>query len=635
VFWIHPSVKINPDYTVSVSEGIAENEGAPFNFLMGGEYCCLRGRSGGRGWGEFADAAGWQLSTARCNDCFYFVFLLSPKTLAMKYICASIFFLFTTLVCDAQENEWAWIKGDSMNLSPPVFGERGIPAPENTPSGAYNSIGWVDSNGMFWSFGGSGYYGWRGDLWRFNSETLEWTWMKGSQEESDPGSFGEMGVPAESNAPPARGFGVANWTDNDGNLWLYGGLSSYQGVGIHIYADLWKYDVETNLWTWMNGSQSSHVEPNYGMPGVPSAEAHPGSRSELGATWVDQEGDLWLFGGGAEGFGTAYILYNDLWKYDIDLNQWAYMKGQTYGGAPSVYGTQGTPDEFNEPSGRMAYGSWVDSDGNFWMMGGHIQQSGSFTYNDLWRYTPGTNEWTWMKGSMEAGSEGSFGTQSIASTLNNPPARFENRANWIEDDKLYMFGGYYHIQSGLNRMLNDLWMYDISSNTWTWLSGDSLETPPAPVHGDFGIPASENIPAGRMGAIAWYDNDNTAYIFAGYEYDPLLPSSAKVTNEVWKYGMDPDCCPLNTESTQNLARFEAYPNPAATFINIRLSTNEKLNLRLAISNMIGEVVHESKLGLVSDHLRIEIPAHLSNGMYLFTLYSENNQFSQKVSVLRD
>jgi len=553
----------------------------------------------------------------------------------MKRLYAPLLFALVTCSCYAQENEWSWIKGDSISGQPPVFGDRGVPAPENTPAGAYNSIGWVDNAGMFWSFGGSGIYGWRGDLWRFNPETLEWTWMKGSQEESHPGSYGEMGVPAETNAPPARGFGMANWTDNEGNLWMYGGLSSYQSVGIHIYADLWKYDVETDLWTWMNGSQESHVDPVYGMPGIPSPDVHPGSRSEMGATWVDQEGDLWLFGGGGEGFGTAYILYNDLWKYDIELNQWAYMRGQTFGGAPSVYGMQGVPDEMNEPSGRMAYGSWVDSGGNFWMMGGHVQQSGSFTYDDLWRYNPGTNEWTWMRGSTEPGNEGSFGTKGIASMANTPPARFENRANWTEGDKLYMFGGYYHIQSGLNIMLNDLWMYDIPSNTWTWLSGDSLGQLPVPVHGDFGVPAPENTPGGRMGALAWYAGDNEAYIFGGYEYYPEFPSSSLTTNEIWKYGMDPDCCPLSTESIQNPVRFEAYPNPAANFINIRLSATAERFLTLSISNSVGQVVHRQSLGRVAEHLRIAIPDHLPNGIYLFSISSNQNSFNQKVVILRD
>lgn len=553
----------------------------------------------------------------------------------MKRLFTALWLALFAITCCAQENEWSWIKGDSTDLSPAVFGERGVPAPENTPAGAYNAIGWVDNDGMFWSFGGNGYYGWRGDLWRFNPETLEWTWMKGSQEESDPGNYGEMGVPAETNTPPSRGFGVANWTDNDGNLWLYGGLSSYQGAGIHIYADLWMYNVETNLWTWMNGSQSSHLDPVYGMPGVPSPDATPGSRSELAATWVDEEGDLWLFGGGGEGFGTDYILYNDLWKYDIELNQWAYIRGQQFGGAPSVYGTQGVPDEMNEPSGRMAYGSWVDSEGNFWLMGGNVLQSGYFIYNDLWKYNPDTNEWTWMKGSTEPGNPGYFGVKGIASSANNPPARFENRANWIEDDKLYMFGGYYSIQSGLNRMLNDLWMYDIASNTWTWLSGDSLQEPPVPVYGEFGLPAPENKPGGRMGAIAWYGGDNEAYIFGGFEYNPEFPSSSKTRNEVWKYGMDPDCCPLSTNQLLNPLRFEAYPNPASGFINLRIGTPVHQNLDLAIFNMVGELVHSRSLGMVSDHLRMEIPSDLPNGIYVFTIQSDHGQYSQKVSVLRD
>ncbi len=553
----------------------------------------------------------------------------------MKPLLSALLFVFTFTNADAQVSMWSWIKGDSISSLPPVAGDQGIPALENSPAGAYNCIGWVDNEGMFWSFGGSGSHGWRGDLWRFNPNTLEWTWMKGTQEGNNPGSYGEMGVPSETNSPPSRGFGVANWTDLEGNLWLYGGISSYPGAQPHVYTDLWKYDVESNMWTWINGSPNSDVPPVYSMPGVPSQDAHPGSRSEMGATWVDLEGNLWLFGGGGDGIGSDYFLYNDLWKYDIELNQWAFIRGQTYSGPPSVYGTQGVSNPSNEPSGRMAYGSWVDSQGNFWMMGGNQLNSGYNIYNDLWRYNPNTNEWTWMKGASETGDPGYYGNKGIASLSNNPPARFENRANWIENDKLYMFGGYYSLQTGFNQMLNDLWVYDIATNAWTWLSGDTLGQPPLPIHGEFGIAALENKPGGRMGAIGWYNGNNEAYIFGGYEYNPELPSSARLTSEIWKYAMDPVCCPLSMEDRENYARFEAYPNPASEFINLRMGDTNSRSATLLIFNTVGQIVHSVTLYNLSDHYLFNIPPHLANGIYMFTLISEGYKFNQKVSVVKE
>jgi hypothetical protein len=49
-----------------------------------------------------------------------------------------------------------------------------------------------------------------------------WTWMSGSSDFNEPGSYGEKGVPSPSNVPGARG-GAVGWRDNDGNLWMFGG----------------------------------------------------------------------------------------------------------------------------------------------------------------------------------------------------------------------------------------------------------------------------------------------------------------------------------------------------------------------------------------------------------------------------
>lgn len=50
-------------------------------------------------------------------------------------------------------------------------------------------------------------------MWKFNYNTLEWTFIGGVIATSDKGS---------SSWPSARYLG-AQWIDNDGTLWLFGG----------------------------------------------------------------------------------------------------------------------------------------------------------------------------------------------------------------------------------------------------------------------------------------------------------------------------------------------------------------------------------------------------------------------------
>ena len=56
-------------------------------------------------------------------------------------------------------------------------------------------------------------------------------------------------------------------------------------------------------------SNPGPVDGTYGTLGTPAAANTPGTRSGF-ATWTDNEGNLWLFGGNA---GSGYM--NDLWEY--------------------------------------------------------------------------------------------------------------------------------------------------------------------------------------------------------------------------------------------------------------------------------------------------------------------------------
>jgi hypothetical protein len=52
----------------------------------------------------------------------------------------------------------------------------------------------------------------------------QWTWMKGTNAANPPATYGTQGVFAPANTPPGAYEGC-NWTDLNGNFWLYGGLN--------------------------------------------------------------------------------------------------------------------------------------------------------------------------------------------------------------------------------------------------------------------------------------------------------------------------------------------------------------------------------------------------------------------------
>jgi N-acetylneuraminic acid mutarotase len=245
-------------------------------------------------------------------------------------------------------------------------------------------------------FGGYGYgstagYAYLNDLWKYNIATNEWTWVGGANTTNSTGSYGVLGVASSGNVPGSRGA-TAQWSDSNGNFWLLGG-SIGPGSSTDLENDLWRYNVSSNEWTWEGGSNQVEQPGVYGTLGVPSSSNVPGSRYTL-ASWQDQAGNLWLFGGGGFGSNAASngLFLNDLWEYNVTSNEWAWKSGSTSQDTPGTYGTLGTPAAANTPGARQAPVSWVDKSGNLWLFGGYGYTNGTFStlgvYNDLWRYEP-------------------------------------------------------------------------------------------------------------------------------------------------------------------------------------------------------------------------------------------------------
>src|SRR5262249_17435995 len=130
---------------------------------------------------------------------------------------------------------------------------------------------------------------------------------------------------------------------------------------------------------WMSGSNIPNQTGVYGVQCVPTASNTPGSRGETRSCWRDGCGNFWLLGGRDRNFD----LYNDLWKYDISLNQWIWVSGSNTVNQLGSYGTMLVPSPSNRPGARMGAVSWKNSQG-LWLFGGY-DYSGS-EWNDLWKY---------------------------------------------------------------------------------------------------------------------------------------------------------------------------------------------------------------------------------------------------------
>jgi PKD repeat protein len=356
---------------------------------------------------------------------------------------------------DPVANEWTWMRGTNTPNDPGVYGTQGISSPLNyPPAQGYGAASWTDLNGNFWLLGGFSSFGDMNALWKYDVGTNEWTWMTGSNSLNQPGTYGTQGVPSILNTPGAREETAGAWTDNAGDLWLFGGYN----IGLN-WNDLWRYHIATNEWTWMKGSQFSAQPGVYGTIGVEDPANVPGAR-QVYSRWTDMNGNLWLFGGGDYPNNT---FFNDMWRYNMLTNNWTWMNGSSMQNAPGNYGIQCVPSLSNVPASRFeCRGACVDASGNFWMFGGG--RGGTFipeVWNDLWMYCTSTNQWTWMDNDTITNPIGNWGTVGVSSPLNIPNGRSGNLLWSDNSGHLYSFGG---TTANYNTPFQDMWKYTIDSS---------------------------------------------------------------------------------------------------------------------------------------------------------------------------
>ena len=248
---------------------------------------------------------------------------------------------------DPSTNEWTWMGGSESDQQfygqSGIYGTLGAFAAANIPGSRTSGVTWTDSAGNFWLFGGvgfdsGGYDGPLNDLWEFNPSTDEWAWVGGSNEAQGchttscpiTAVYGTLGTAAAGNIPGPRTEASA-WTDNAGNFWLFGG-EGVDGAGNYgDLNDLWEFNPATMLWAWMGGSSTMPcnyivdgndiygticVQPGvYGTLGTPAPGNSPGGRLNA-QSWVDNDGNLWLFGGTTdENFSALTGELDDVWEF--------------------------------------------------------------------------------------------------------------------------------------------------------------------------------------------------------------------------------------------------------------------------------------------------------------------------------
>jgi len=431
---------------------------------------------------------------------------------------------------------WTWESGSQTAGSVGYYDTtvKGTATTTAQPGARSAAMSWKDTSGQFWVFSGAGGVN---DMWKFNTTTLQWAWISGntSTSSSVAGTY-----PATPNSPTSaiyipgqRNLG-ATWIDGAGNLWMFGGYGTDSNGVTGYMNDLWSFNPSTTWWTWVggsNGAGSLAGAPNWGTLGVAASSNQPNPRSSTG-TWTDASGNFYMFGGQGYLTGTT-VMQNDLWQYNPTANLWTWVGGSQSPNVTGVYGTLGVTAATNMPGARHSTTTWT-SQGVFWMFGGiGVDSTGAMgELNDLWKYDPIANMWTWVNGSNLINALGVYGTNNVVAATNQPGARY-GATGWVDgSSNFWLFGGYGINATGTPVILNDLWEYQNSSKQWVWYNG-SYNGNSAGYYGTLSTLSSSNMPGSRYYAARWIDASGNFWMYGGDGLDAA--SSSGHLGDVWKF----------------------------------------------------------------------------------------------------
>lgn len=515
---------------------------------------------------------------------------------------------------------WTWMKGgNSSGDYSTQYGVKGVADAGNNPGPRRYAITWIDGSDNLWLFGGEGAF--LNDFWKYSPVSNTWTWMMGdSTIYTGTGVFGTRGVPAAGNIPPMRSDGVS-WKDQNGNFWMYGGLSGQPFD--NSLNDLWKYDLLTGMWAWMDGEQTVDAPPVFGTMGIPAPGNTPGALYSS-ASWIDKSGNLWLFGGSnTHALSNAEIGFsNNLWKYNVTSNEWTRIQGDDTVFATGHFGKKGVASAFNRPAAKLGCIYWTDADGYFWLYGGQttiysplFDHIVTLDLNDLWKYDPSINQWTWMNGDSSTFVNGAprpisaiFGEKGIEGSLNTPgPA--ENSGSWIDrNGNLWLSVG------------GTLWRYNRKTNNWAWMDGDSSLSALSS-YGTQGIPSANNNPGSRFSSISWTDSKNNFWLSSGAAVEKSILIDF---GDLWRYIPSlslptQDSSVVIGDTTLLTGSIKVFPNPFRNVVSVTSSQTDSIAVirAYAISGALLLQLNTSSLRTDIDMSRY--PA----GAYIIILENKN------------
>jgi hypothetical protein len=110
----------------------------------------------------------------------------------------------------------------------------------------------------------------------YNITSRMWAYLSGGTDAV--ANYGLKGVPSPSNIIGPRSIHMTDCDPVRKVMYVFGG-SGYNGTQWGLLNDLWMYQLETRMWTWIAGTKMVNDRGVYSTLGVPSIDNVPWPRS--------------------------------------------------------------------------------------------------------------------------------------------------------------------------------------------------------------------------------------------------------------------------------------------------------------------------------------------------------------------
>ncbi len=154
---------------------------------------------------------------------------------------------------EVNKGTWSLMRG-SLSPKEAQIGKK-FTEEHESPGGRTNALGWYDKqNDRLWLYGGFGYnydasyYGGLADMWMYDLKRNVWSSFYPKVQINAEFNTAILGFESPK-ANPGYRYSAMTWVDQEGKFWLYGGHHSTVNNAFKADKNIWKFDPESGNWT--------------------------------------------------------------------------------------------------------------------------------------------------------------------------------------------------------------------------------------------------------------------------------------------------------------------------------------------------------------------------------------------------